>query len=189
MASTPADKLNSAPISEVLLLLLSHFREILADGGLALTHDTSRELARALASAEPHAAMDALMSILAELVEASLGELQTRWQLDFAAALRADMSSIGGWETTAEYLELANDKVAVETRIAGGSALLVAAGRHEYAANLIDVIEVDAGAMDIDAVVAKRVLLHVSGVDGADADWLTQVQQWQNSATPPPATS
>ena len=189
MASTPTVKLNRVPVSEVLLVLLRHFRQILADGGLGLTEDTSRELARALASGEPHAAMDALMLILAELVEASLGELQTRWQLDFAAALRADMSSIGGWETTAEYLELANDKAELETRIAGGSALLVAAGRSQYAANLIDVIEYDAGALDIDAVVAKRVLLHVSGVDGSGPDWLLRVQQWQDSATPPPATS
>ena len=189
MASTPTVKLNRVPVSEVLLVLLRHFRQILADGGLALTDDTSRELARALASGEPHAAMDALVSILTELVEASLGELETRWQLDFAAALRADMSSIGGWETTAEYLELANDKAELETRIAGGSALLVAAGRSKYAANLVDVIEYDAGALDIDAVVAKRVLLHVSGVDGSGPDWLLRVQQWQDSATPPPATS
>ena len=167
MASRPREKLNKAPISEVLLMLLSHLRAALADAGLALSGDANRELAAALASGDPHPSREALTTTLTALVDDSLKALQAGWNLDFAAALGADASALGAWETTAEYLELANKKAELETRIVTASALLVAAGRGEYAQHLQDVIAQDAGAMDVDAIVAGRILQHIDAAGPA----------------------
>ncbi len=167
MASSPREKLNKAPISEVLLMLLSHLRAALADAGLALSGDANRELAGALASGDPHPSREALITHLTALVDGSLNALQAGRDLDFAAALGAEASALGAWETTAEYLELANKKAELETRIVTGSALLVAAGRDEYARYLWDVIAHDAGAMDVDAMVAGRVLQHIDAAGPA----------------------
>ena len=185
MTSKPADKLGNAPFSDVLLLLLGQFQGLLAERGLNLNAGEARLLAQAAADSQPQEKSAALNRILARLVNESLDELEQRWRLDFAASLSADMNGIGHWETTAEFLETANDKLNAELRISAGSALLTAGGRLEFARYLCDLIKHDAGVMDVDALIAKRVLLHVSAVDGASEDWFAQVQNWlrQQSAS------
>ena len=140
--------------------------------------DEARELAGAMDSGKGHAKADPATHRIAEIVDSRLAELQSRWRIDFPTSLRADMTSIGTWRSTAEFLELANDKAVAETDIVLGSALLAAAGRRGYAPYLLDALEFDAGAFDIDGVIARRILLHISGVDGARADWLAQVRRW-----------
>ena len=167
MSAASREKLNSAPISEVLLMLLSHLRPALADAGLALSGDANQELAAALANGAPHGRREALIRTLTALVDESLHALQAGWGQDFADALGAEVSAPSAWETTAEYLAQANLKAELETRIVTGSALLVAAGRGEYAKFLQDVIKQDAGAMDVDAIVAGRVLRHVDAAGSA----------------------
>ena len=140
--------------------------------------DSARQLAGAIAGGQAELWADALTQHIAERVDGCLERLQSRWQVDYATSLRASMDSIGTWRTTADFLALANDKAAAETDIALGSALMVAAGRHDYAPYLLDTLEHDAGAFDIDATIARRILLHVSGVDGGQDDWLTQLRGW-----------
>ena len=164
MSATPRETLYRAAIGDILLILLSHLRAALAADGLALSGDAQRELSRALASGDPHADRETLIANLTALVDEGLQKLKAGWGQDFAAALHADISAPGAWETTAEYLELANEKAELENRIVTGSALLVAAGRGEYARYLQDVIAHDAGAMDVDATVASRVLQHTGAV-------------------------
>lgn len=178
MPDTAAEGLNRAPLGDIIFILLRHFRDALADAGLTLDADEARELAGAIADRRLHPKSQAVTETVAARVDSCLAELQSRWQLDFAASLRADMTAIGPWRSTAEFLELANVKAEAETDIALGSALLVAGGRREYARYLLDALEHDAGAVDIDAVIARRVLLHISGVDVADADGLPQLRRW-----------
>ncbi len=184
MPDSPAEGLSRAPLSEVILILLQHFRASLAEAGLRLGHDEARELAGTIALGQRHVKSDSVTQHIADRVDGHLAKLQSRWQIDFAASLRADMAAIGPWRTTAEFLELANDKAEAETSIVLGSALLAAAGRRDYAPYLLDALEFDAGALDIDGAIARRILLHISGVDGARADWLAQVRHWLDDQPP-----
>lgn len=148
------------------------------DAGLSLGTDEARALAGAIAAGQWRAKAESVTTRVADLVDGRLDALQSRWQIDFATSLGADMAAIGPWRTTAEFLALANDKADAETDIALGSALLAAAGRREYARYLLDALEHDAGAFDIDATIARRILLHISGIDGARGDWLAQLRRW-----------
>lgn len=183
MPDTAAERLNRAPLGDLIFILLQHFRASLADAGLTLGADEARELAGAMAAGRFHTKAEALTRAVAARVDGCRDALQSRWQLDFAASLRADISDIGPWGSTAEFLALANDKAAAETDIALGSALLAAAGRREYAPYLLDALEHDAGVFDIDAVIARRVLLHICGID-ADADGLPQLRRWLDDQPP-----
>lgn len=184
MPDSPAEGLSRAPLSEIIFILLQHFRDPLADAGLSLGADDARELAVAIAAGQGHAKANSVMQAVAARVDGHVDALQMRWQVDFAASLRADMTAIGPWRSTAEFLELANDKAEAETDIALGSALLVAGGRREYALYLLDAHAHDAGAGDIDAAIARRILLHVSGVDGSRADWQAQLRRWLDDQPP-----
>ena len=140
--------------------------------------DEARELAGAIAAGRPHVKVEAVTRAVAARVDGRLDMLQSRWGLDFAASLRADVAAIGPWRTTAEFLALANDKAEAETDIALGAALLLAAGRREYGRYLLDALAHDAGALDIDAAIARRVLLHISGIDGAHENGQAQLRHW-----------
>ncbi len=174
---TPDDKLGSAPFFDLMRVLLSQFKRLLIDNGVTLTANDMIAVARAIADDSEHEKLPAIQPIMKRLVDESLSLIQERWGLTFAESLRADMNTVEAWETTAEFLEIANDKSNAELRVSAGSTLLVAMGDFDYAQYLIDVVEYDAGTMDVDAVFAKRALTHVSGVDDAE-DWLEQVQAW-----------
>ncbi len=184
MPDTAAAALQRAPLGEIIFMLLQHFRACLADAGLTLGADEARELAGDFAAGRPQAKADPVTQAIAARVDGCLDALQSRWRLDFAASLRADMADIGPWRTTAEFLELANDKVEAETDIVLGSALLAAAGRREYGRYLLDALAHDAGAFDIDAIIARRVLLHISGVDGARQHGLARLRRWLDDQPP-----
>lgn len=184
MSESPAEGLNRAPLGEVIFILLQHFRPSLSEAGLNLGTDEARALAGVIAAGETHAKADALTRHISDLVDGRLDALRARWRLDFAGALRAGMADIGPWRTTAEFLDLANDKAATETDIALGSALLVAAGHRDYAPYLLDVIEQDGGACDIDAIIARRILLHISGGAGARDDWHPRLRRWLDDQPP-----
>jgi len=181
---SPAEELIRASLGEIIFILLQHFHDALVEAGLSPGAGEARELAEAIAAGQRHIKTEAVLRTIADMVDAYLAGLQSRWQINFAASLGADMAAIGPWRTTAEFLELANDKAEAETGIALGSALLVAAGRREYAPFLLDVLDNDAGAFDIDATIARRILLHVSGVDGSRADWRAQLQRWLDDQPP-----
>ena len=142
--------MEAAPFDDIMRLLCRQASEWL-DGGHAAALSS---LAAKAESAESEAAIDALKA----LVDANLDTLWRRWRLDFAASLAADVTALDDWETTADLLQLANDKAESEKRIVVGAALLTAFGVADYASFLRQVIAHDAGLMDIDAVIAKRVL-------------------------------
>jgi len=177
---TPDDKLGNAPFFDLMRVLLSQFKRLLADNGVTLTADELLAVARAIAGSDDHPKLDDIRRIMKDLVEESLRLLKDRWDLTFSESLRADMDVIGNWETTAEFLEIANEKSNAELRISAGSTLLVAMGDLDYTPYLVDVIVFDDGVMDVDAVFAKRTLTHVSGVDGDADDWLAQFRAWRD---------
>ena len=178
MSTKNLERLTEAPLADILNLLLRQFSEELAEAGLRLGDATINQMSSDLASRRASGAASSLVDVLIPLVDDNLNQLNSRWSLRFPEFLAADCSQIDNWQSTAELLELANNKIEIEQRIVTGSALLVICGRHDYAEYLLDVLEYDMGLMDLDAVIAKRALLHITGVDGARRDWLTRVKHW-----------
>jgi hypothetical protein len=117
-------------------------------------------------------------SALAQLVQASVAELQSRFGLTFAEALaKTDLSEVGDWQTTAEFLEIANHKSNAELRISAGTSLMVFLGDVRYADYLFTVIQVDAGLDDVDAMIAKRALAHYSQIELGTENWEIHVKR------------
>lgn len=174
---TPDDQLGSAPYSDLMRVLLSQFKRLLSNDGVTLTANETLEVARAIADYKPHPKLSTIHPIMKDLVEDSLKLINDRWGVTFLGSLHADMDNIENWETTAEFLEIANEKSNAELRISAGSALLVSMGDLHFAPYLIDVIEYDNGVMDVDAVFAKRALLHISHMPDSD-DWFEKVKNW-----------
>lgn len=173
----PNDKLGDAPFSDLMRVLLSQFKRLLADNGTTLTADETLEVARAISDGESHPKLPAIQTIMQTLVDESLTLIQDRWKLTFLQSLYASMDDLDNWETTAEFLEIANEKSNAELRVSAGSSLLVAMGNLHFAPYLLDVIKHDNGVMDVDAVFAKRVLLHVSSTEDNDT-WYENVTNW-----------
>lgn len=165
----------NAPIQDLLSVLLRQLKRPLGAQGFKLTDAEANRLANERVvgnipqrSLELVAALEAIVGE-SEAVLAGLG-------LTFLTALDADMSTIGGWETTAEFLELANEKANAELRITLGAALDMAfVGDEHYAPYLLFLAEGDYGD---ETVIAQRILAFTSGISSDSADWLKRVRSW-----------
>jgi hypothetical protein len=120
--------LANAPIEDLLTILLRQFRRPLAAQGVTISDADAAQIAADLAARTPDmpqrsAIREALVAVIAES-EAVLG----KWGLSFETALNTTMDAMPGWETTAEFLEIASEKANAELRIAAGAALLLALG-------------------------------------------------------------
>jgi hypothetical protein len=150
----------AAPLDELLAVLLRQFRRLLLAHGLPLSDADAAAIAAALARqdrSDPR--MDRLRTALVALVEESEGVL-AGMGLTFAHALRAGMDDVQGWETTADFLALAEQKANAELRISAGSSLLVLLGEPHFADHLRAVRDraAETGQPDLDSVIAERVL-------------------------------
>ena len=166
----------NAPLGDLLAILLRQYRRPLAEHGVDLSDSDAEAIARDIAA---HGAADEriqpLRDALAGLVEASRLVL-AGWQLTFQQSLDTEISAIPGWESTAEFLEIASEKANAELRISTGAALLTALGDRHYAPELLFLVA--RGDDDLDAVIARRVLLFASGIDEDDPDWLDKLRAW-----------
>lgn len=174
---SPDEKLGNAPFSDLIRVLLSQFKRLLADKGVKLTANETLAISKSITNHANHPKLESIQAVVKHLVNESRDLLWTRWGLTFSDSLKADMESIGNWTTTAEFLEIANEKSNAELRISAGSSLLVAMEDLTFASYLLDVLIHDDGVMDVDAVFAKRVLLHVSEIQDS-ANWFALVQAW-----------
>lgn len=169
---------SSAPFAELLTILLRQFRRPLAAQGVELTDAEYVALGERIARrAAPDTHSQAVLAALVVAVAESESLLRDHWNLTFAQSLETGMDQIPGWETTAEFLDIANEKSNAELRISTGAALVTALGDLRYADHLVYL----AGHSDVDevdAAVAQRVLQFVSGVDDSAPDWLDQVKSW-----------
>lgn len=175
---TPNEQFGDAPLSDLMRVLLSQFKRLLADNGVTLSADETLEVARAIAERTPHDKLTPIRTVMKKLVKDSVDLLQDRWGLTFLKSLYAEIDDIDNWDSTAEFLEIANEKSNAELRISAGASLLVAMGDLSFAPYLFNIIHHDDGIMDVDAVFAKRALLHISFLDGSSTDWLAQVENW-----------
>lgn len=178
MPPSEAAGLLDAPIDDLIVLLVKQFARLLAEGGVPLSTENIAQIAAAAADHQPLPSDGtALRETLATLVTDSERELRDRFGLTFAQSLLQDMNGIGGWETTAEFLELANYKSNAELRISAASALLLMLGDARFSAHALSVIAEDAQRLDVDACFACRGLCHFTRTDPHDSHWLKIVQE------------
>ncbi len=145
----------TAPLAELLAVLLRQFKRPLKSRGVDLTDADAEQMAQAIAARAPlNPQALTLRAALLALVAESEGVL-ARWQLTFEQALDTPMDAIPGWENTAEFLEVANIKSNAELRISTGSILLVALGDPSR----VDHVRfLAARPPDLDSVLAQRIL-------------------------------
>ena len=175
----PSEQFGDAPFKDLMRVLLSQFKRLLADNGVALTADDVLAVSRAIENRTPHEKLSAIRDVMKQLVKESIDLLDDRWGLTFLKSLYAEIDDIDNWDSTAEFLEIANEKSNAELRISAGATLLVAMGDLSFTPYLINIIHHDAGVMDVDAVFAKRALLHISHREqDVSENWLDQVENW-----------
>jgi hypothetical protein len=169
-----------APLEELLTILLRQFKRPLASRAVTITDAEAAEIADAIVrhealSEKSQAVRAALVDLVAESERVLAG-----WNLTFQQSLNTDMSNIPGWETTAQFLELANEKANAELRISTGAALLAALGDLRYAHYLLYMVEQaeEEREPDLDQVIARRVLLFASGISQEDPTWLEKLRAW-----------
>ena len=154
----PLAAYENAPLAELLGILLRQFRRPFASRGVQMSDDDAEKLAGDIVAHETATPLAGeVTAALKALVGESYGTLE-RWNLTFRGALDTEMSEVSGWETTAEFLEIANEKANAELRISTGIALLAALGVMDYGEDLRFL----AGrADDLDGVIARRVLAFI----------------------------
>jgi hypothetical protein len=164
------------PFDQLVTTLLKQFKRPLASYGVALADAEAQVIGKAVSSRDslPESVQvirDALVVVIAES-EAVLSQ----HGLTFAQSLKTGMDMLPGWESTADFLALADEKANAEIRIGAGSALLAALGDLRYADNLFDQLE---NAPDeAEAAIARRVLLFLSGADATTPEGLEQARRW-----------
>lgn len=181
------NKLMKAPFADIVTILLTQFKRLLDERGLSLTKAQINGLGTSAERKQFHdiEQSNTIRALLIELLEESLAILRDQFGFTFAQSIQADMSDVAGWETTADFLERANQKSNAELRISAGASLLVALGDMRYSDILLTVIAVDAGAKDIDATLAIRVLSHMTGIplDTEISDWRSAYAIWRQAQT------
>lgn len=171
-----ADLAHTAPLDDLLSVALRQFKRPLAGLDVDLSTADVQTIATAAAAQQPPSPKAvAVRDALVTLVEDSLAVL-AGWNLTFQQAMTTDMDAMPGWETTGEFLEIANEKGNAELRIASGAVLLAALGDLRFGDDVLYLATQDDG--EFENILARRLLLHLSGTDASAPDWAAQVQAW-----------
>lgn len=172
-------------IDALVVVLLRQFKRLLADKAVILTDADMQTLGfcvveRTLTDETTSPIREALDALITD----SIGVLH-QWGLTFAQSLATDMNDLTSlWETTADFLALANEKGNAEIRISAGSALHTLLGGKDYVDHLITTIDHDLrvlGTLDVDAMICKRALTHCANIPQNDADWWERARVWVES--------
>jgi len=174
----PTDRAHTfadAPMANLLSVLLRQLKRPLGTQGFKLTDAESHRLANERVEGKiPQRSLELVAALegIVQESEAVLADLG----LTFQTSLDADLSTIGNWQTTAEFLDIANEKSNAELRITLGAALDMAfVGDDQYAPYLLFLAEGDHGD---ETVIAKRILSFVTGITTDKSDWIKQVRSW-----------
>jgi len=174
----PTDRAHTfanAPMQDLLSVLLRQLKRPLGTQGFKLTDAEANRLAAERVHGKiPQRSLE-LVAALEGIVRESEAVL-AGMGLTFLTSLDVDMSTLGGWQTTAEFLELANEKANAELRITLGAALDMAfVGDEQYAPYLLFLAEGDHGD---ETVIARRILAFTTEIPTGSADWLKRVRSW-----------
>ena len=171
-------------LDKLVTMLLRQFKRLIADRGVELTDSQMRSLGeQVLNNTTDDDLVGRICDALTEIVQESAQKL-SEWNLTFKQSLRTEMTDISGWESTAEFLDVANEKINAEIRISAGTSLLVFFGNYTYVDYLLHAIDYDFEVhkkLDVDAIIAKHALIFASGVKRDKPTWLDDVRQWHQT--------
>lgn len=171
-----AQMAQTAPLEELLAILLRQFKRPLETLDVPLSSSEAQLVANAVVQREPVTEKAGeVRNALVALVHESQAVL-AGWNLTFQTSLETGMDAMPGWETTAEFLDIANTKSNAEIRIATGAVLVAALDDFSFGDILLYLAQHDDS--DVDSVVARRVLSFKCGADPAAPDWATRVRAW-----------
>ncbi len=187
MSRNRAENVARWRIDELTAILLRQFKRLLAQRDVELTEVEIQALAHAASKRMPLPVFQQeICAVLRALIRESRATL-AQWNLTFERSLKTSMEDLPGWETTADFLEIANEKGNAELRISAGSALLALLGDYSGVGALLATYQHGAeDPEDVDAVIARRALLFASRVPEDTVDWISLVQQWAGSLYEPP---
>jgi len=165
-------------VDTLTVILLRQFKRLLMQKGVELKDAEMQHMGEDVAAYRPMNT-DAIQArnVMYDLVLQSLDVLD-QWGLSYHKSLRTEMNDLK-WESTADFLELANEKVNAEIRISAGASLMILLGDLRHAIYAVQAIEYDLealGVLDVDAMIAKRALTHHCKVAADAEDWLAQVR-------------
>jgi hypothetical protein len=164
----------NAPIEDLLYILLRQLKRPLDSHGVSLTDADAKQLAAQRVNGET-VDTSALLPALTTLVDESRTVLAAKG-LTFIQSLDTPMDKLPGWQSTAEFLELANEKSNAELRITLGAALALAfGGDRRFGSELLHLAEGDYGD---ESVIARRVLLFTAGISPDEPDPLAALRAW-----------
>lgn len=164
----------SAPLADLFSILLRQLKRPLATHALPLTDADANRIAAALAQREAFTEAPALVTALAALAEESASVLRGMG-LAFEQSLDTQITDISGWQTTAEFLDIANEKTNAELRISLSGALLLALGDRRWGAALLHVA---AGDYDDETAIARRALAFAAGIAPDAPDFHAVLTRW-----------
>jgi hypothetical protein len=148
----------TAPLDELFAVLLRQYRRPLATRGVELSDADAAALAKRMAERDVGgSALGGLRAALGDLVAESEAVLAA-WNLTYAESVDRAMDALPGWETTAEFLDLAERKTNAELRIALGAILLLALGDERRLDIVRWLAQRAASDADLDTVLARRAL-------------------------------
>ncbi|MCC6616625.1 MAG: hypothetical protein IT320_24340 [Anaerolineae bacterium] len=175
--------LANAPLDDLLKILLRQYRRPLASHGVELSDADIDSLAADISTRAPETPSRANLRVALVAAVAESEAVLARWNLTFEQALTTGMDRIPGWETTAEFLAIAEEKANAELRIAVGAALLAALGDVRHADKLIALYAHD--PHDPEAQIGKRLLSFSAQLDSNAPDWVAQARAWLAAQAPP----
>lgn len=147
----------TAPMPDLLDILLRQVKRPLANYGIDLTAEDITAIVQEIVNRQPPGEKaQQVRAGLARAVRESEAVL-ARWDFTFQQSLQTAMEDVPGWHTTAEFLEVANEKSNAELRIAVGSALLLALGDDTFE-DYLRFLVANPALDEVSAVMARRVL-------------------------------
>ncbi|MFN8371642.1 MAG: hypothetical protein U0694_02020 [Anaerolineae bacterium] len=154
MPAENARTFENAPLEELFSVLLRQFKRPLKDQGFNLSDKDGDALAQGIVSHQPDSRAQAVLEALTRVVTESENVL-SHWGLTFEKSLDVNMDNLPGWQSTAEFLELATEKSNAELRIAAGAALVLVLGDKRYKSYLQYLAK---GNYGDETIIAKRAL-------------------------------
>lgn len=165
-------------IEELALILLRQFKRLIAERGVDWT---DAEL-KALAARAAQRAVSEGDAPVAEALRKTVAEseaLLESWGLTFEQSVATGMEEMPGWDTTADFLSLANDKINAELRISAGSALLALLADFYYAHHALTAVKHGIrDSDDVDAVIALRALAFAAEIEESENDRISRLEHW-----------
>ena len=158
----------TAPMQDILYVVLRQLRRPLASKGVDISDAEAQNLAAARIAGEALARPELIAALLAvieesEAVLAALG-------LTYVKSLDTDMATLGGWETTADFIDLAERKSNAELRITLAAGMALAYGQEQrYLRYLMHTAKGDYGD---ETSIAFRCICFAAGVESTQSDAL-----------------